>query len=81
MGMGVILVNWFFFKFGFYSYFKNISLISNWSFIKGGQIPENLRENHLTICKQNLASHMWPERGLNHSGEKPNRLRVNSPIH
>ena len=24
---------------------------------------------------------MWPERGLNHSGEKPNELRVNSPIH
>ena len=26
-------------------------------------------------------SHMWPEWGLNHSGEKPNWLRVNSPIH
>ena len=24
---------------------------------------------------------MWPERGSNHSGEKPNELRVNSPIH
>ena len=26
-------------------------------------------------------SHMWPERGSHHSGEKPNGLRVNSPIH
>ena len=25
--------------------------------------------------------HMWPEWGSNHSGEKPNGLRVNSPIH
>ena len=37
--------------------------------------------NHLTIRKQNLAFHMWPERGSNHSGEIPNGLRVNSPIH
>ena len=26
-------------------------------------------------------SHMWPELGSNHSVEKPNGLRVNSPIH
>ena len=45
----------FFFLFGFYGPFKNISLISSRSFIKGGQKPENLERNHLTICKQNLA--------------------------
>ena len=26
-------------------------------------------------------SHMWPEQGSNHSSEKPNGLKVNSPIH
>ena len=50
---------------------------------KGGRKPENQGKNHLTIPKQNLIwlSHIWPERGSNHRGEKPNGLRVNSPIH
>ena len=30
-----------FFLFGFYGPFKNISLISGWLFIKGGQKPDN----------------------------------------
>ena len=38
--------------FGFYGPFKNISLVSRRSFIKGGRNPG---ENHLTIRKQNLA--------------------------
>ena len=41
--------------FGFYGPFKNISLISSQSFIKGGRKPENPGKNHLTIRKQNLA--------------------------
>ena len=45
----------FFFLFGFYGPFKNISLISSWSFIEGGRKPENPEKNHLTIRKQNLA--------------------------
>ena len=45
----------FFFWFGFYGPFKNISLISSRSFIKGRQKPENPRKDHLTIRKQNLA--------------------------
>ena len=45
----------FFFLFGFYGPFKNISLISSRSFIEGGRKPENPEKNHLTICKQNLA--------------------------
>ena len=44
-----------FFLFGFYGPFKNISLISSRSFIKGGRKPENPGKNHLTIRKQNLA--------------------------
>ena len=45
----------FFFWFGFYGPFKNISLISSQSFIKGGRQPENPGKNYLTIRKQNLA--------------------------
>ena len=45
----------FFFWFGFYGPFKNISLISSRSFIKGWRKPENPEKNHLTIRKQNLA--------------------------
>ena len=40
---------------GGYGPFKNSSLISNRSFIKGGRKPENPGENHLTIRKQILA--------------------------
>ena len=47
--------DFFFFLFGFYGPFKNISLISSRSFIEGGRKPENLEKNHLTIRKQNLA--------------------------
>ena len=62
----------FFFLFGFYVSFKNISLISSRSFIKGGRKPEYPGENHLTIRKQNTAfPHVtWPEWDSNHSGEK-----------
>ena len=45
----------YFFYFGFYGPFKNISLISSRSFIKGGRKPENPGKNHLTIRKQTLA--------------------------
>ena len=45
----------FFFLFGFYGPFKNISLISSKSFIEGGRKPENPEKNHLTIRKQYLA--------------------------
>ena len=45
----------FFFLFGFYGPFKNISLISSRSFIKSGRKPENPEKKHLTIRKQNLA--------------------------
>ena len=46
----------FFFLFGFYGPFKNTSLISSRSFIKGGRKPKNPDKTHLTICKQNLVS-------------------------
>ena len=46
-----IIIIWF----GFYGPFKNISLISSWSFIKGGRKLESWGKNQLTIRKQNLA--------------------------
>ena len=49
------LLWFFFFWFGFYGPFKNISLISSRLFIEGGRKPENPEKNHLTIRKQNLA--------------------------
>ena len=36
--------------------------------MKGGRKPENPGKNHLIIRKQTWLSHMWPERGSNHSG-------------
>ena len=51
----ILISNFFFFWFGFYGPFKNISLISSRSFIEGGRKPENPEKNHLTIRKQNLA--------------------------
>ena len=68
----------FFFWFGFYGPFKNISLISSRSFI------ENRRTRRKTTwpsVSRTWLSHIWPEPGSNHSGEKPNGSRVNSLIH
>ena len=77
-----ILSFFFFFLFGFYSPFKNISLILSQSFIKGGWKPENLgKKNTWPSVSRTWLFHMRPEWGSNHSGEKPNGLRVSSLIH
>ena len=73
--------HFFFFLFGFYDPFKNISLILSQSFIKGGWKLENLEKTIWPSVSRTWLFHMWPERGLNHSGEKPNGLRVSSLIH
>ena len=75
----LVLFFFFFFDFGFTVLSRVFHILSR-SFIK---VDENRRtgENHLTIHKQNLAFHMWPKRDSNHSGEKPNGLRVDSSIH
>ena len=64
----------FFFWFGFYGPFKNISLISSRSFIEGGRKPENPEKTTWPSVSRTWLSHIWPERGSNHSGEKPNGL-------
>ena len=70
-----------YFSFRFLGPFKNISLISRRSFIK---VDENRRTRGKTTwpsVSRTWLSHIWPERGSNHFDEKPNGLRVNSPIH
>ena len=65
------------FWFGFYGSFKNISFISSRSFIKDGRKPENPgKKTNWPSVSRTWLSHMWPKRGSNHSGEKPNGLRV-----
>ena len=51
---------------------------------RSSKVGENRRTRGKTTwpsVSKTWLSHMWPERGLNHSNEKPNGLRVNSPIH
>ena len=57
-----------FFLFWFYGLFKVISFISSRSLIKGGRKTGVPEEKPPDVPLQNLASHMWPERG----GERPN---------
>ena len=75
--------SYFFLLFGFYGPFKNFSLISSWSFIKGGleKTGEPGGKTTWPSISSTWLSQMWPEWGSNHSGEKPNGLRVSSLIH
>ena len=48
------------------------------------KVRENRRTRRKTTwpsVSRPWLSHIWPERGSNHSGKKPNGLRVNSLIH
>ena len=51
---------------------------------RSSKVGENRRTRRKTTwpsVSRTWLSHIWPERGWNHSGEKPNGLRVNSLIH
>ena len=51
---------------------------------RSSKVGENRRTQRKTTwpsVSRTWLSHIWPERGSNHSGEKPNGLRVNSLIH
>ena len=51
---------------------------------RSSKVGENQRTRRKTTwpsVSRTWLSHIWPERGSNHSGEKPNGLRVNSLIH
>ena len=51
---------------------------------RSSKVGENRRTRRKTTwpsVSRTWLSHIWPEWGSNHSGEKPNGLRVNSLIH
>ena len=48
---------------------------------KVGENRRTWRKTTWPSVSRTWLSHIWPEPGSNHSGEKPNGLRVNSLIH
>ena len=75
----------FLFLFFFYLGFTALSRIFHlYRAGRSSKVGENRRTRRKTTwpsVSRTWLSHMWPERGSNHSGEKPNGLRVNSLIH
>ena len=63
--------SFFFFWYGFYSPFKNISLILSWSFIKLGENQRTRGKSTWPSVSRTWLSYMWPEWGSNYSIEKP----------
>ena len=64
------LVDFFFFLFGFYGPFKNISLISSRLLIRGGGKPEYPEKNHLTYRCRTWHLTCDPSEARTHSGER-----------
>ena len=62
----------------FQEYFTYIEPIVHQRRAKTGELGG---KNTWPFVSRTLLSHMWPERGSNHSGEKPNGFRVSSLIH
>ena len=79
---GVKVYGFFFF---FYLGFTALSRIFHlYRADRSSKVGENRRtwgKNTWLPLSRTWLSHVWPERGSNHSGEKPNGLGVNSPIH
>ena len=71
----------FFFDFGFTALSRIFHLYQADHSSKVGENRRTRRKTTWPPVSRTWLSHIWPERGSNHSGEKPNRLRVNSLIH
>ena len=75
----------FFFFFFFYLGFTALSRIFHlYRADHSSKVGENRSTRRKTTwpsVSRTWLSHIWPELGSNHSGEKPNGLRVNSLIH
>ena len=75
----------FFFFFFFYLGFTALSRIFHLYLAdRSSKVGENRSTRRKTTwpsVSRTWLSHIWPELGSNHSGEKPNGLRVNSLIH
>ena len=78
--------SWFFFFFFFFDLgFTALSRIFHlYRADRSSKVGENRRTRRKTTwpsVSRTWLSHIWPEPGSNHSGEKPNGSRVNSLIH
>ena len=51
------------------------------TYIEWEKTGELRKKNTWPSVSRTWLSRMWHKRGLNHSSEKPNELRVNSSIH
>ena len=71
----------FFFDLGFTALSRIFHLYRANRSSKVGENQRNRRKTTWPSISRTWLSHIWPERGSNHSGEKPNGLRVNSLIH
>ena len=82
---GKNLFFFFFFFFFFYLGFTALSRIFHlYRADRSSKVDENWSTRRKTTwpsVSRTWLSHIWPELGSNHSGEKPNGLRVNSLIH
>ena len=71
---------WFVFDLGFMSLSRIFHLYRANRSAKGGKNRRTRGETVWPSVSRTWFSHMWPERGSNHSGEKPIGLRVDSPM-
>ena len=71
----------FFFDLGFTALSRIFHLYRADRSSKVGENRRTWRKTTWPSVSRTWLSHIWPERGSNHSGEKPNGLRVNSLIH
>ena len=81
---GELLIFFFFFFFfdlGFTALSRIFHLYRADRSLKVGENRRTRRKTTWPSVSRTWLSHIWPELGSNHSGEKPNGLRVNSLIH
>ena len=71
----------FFFDLGFTALSRIFHLYRADRSSKVGENRSTRRKTTWPSVSRTWLSHIWPELGSNHSGEKPNGLRVNSLIH
>ena len=76
-----VLIFFFFFDLGFTALSRIFHLYRADRSSKVGENRRTRRKTTWPSVSRTWLSHIWPERGSNHSGEKPNGLRVNSLIH
>ena len=77
----IIIIIFIFFDLGFTALSRIFHLYRADRSSKVGENRSTRRKTTWPSVSRTWLSHIWPELGSNHSGEKPNGLRVNSLIH